>query len=228
MGLVGVWALPATTSVRAPGGGGQDAPGHRLITLGPAPVRADDPVEQDQLQRPGRGAFGQHRQVTGGNPAVPAPQPPVVGQRPAGQERPDHGREVFGPFQGQAGELQGLHERPDQQRVLPHAAHLAEQQQAGRIERLPGRGQRRRLDHQPRISDGEFSDGPTECVQRRDARHAASVAGIPPPASQPAYPPVSDSANAILFLIGLVLLMRCRPVPCHLERRHDVADGAGI
>ena len=32
------------------------------------------------------------------------------------------------------------------------------------------------------------------------------------------------SANAI---IGLVLLMRCRPVPCHLERRRDVADGAG-
>ena len=115
-------------------GGGQDAPGHRLIPLGPAPVRAGDPVGQDQLQRPGRGAFGQHRQVTGGDPAVPAPQQPVVGQRPAGQERPDHGREVSGPFQGQAGELQGLHERPDQQRVLPHAVHLAEQQQAGRIE----------------------------------------------------------------------------------------------
>ena len=29
-------------------------------------------------------------------------------------------------------------------------------------------------------------------------------------------------------LIGLVLLVRCRPVPCHLERRHDVANGAGI
>src|SRR5437899_1113413 len=28
------------------GGGGQDAPGHRLVTLGPAPVRADRPVEQ--------------------------------------------------------------------------------------------------------------------------------------------------------------------------------------
>ena len=30
------------------------------------------------------------------------------------------------------------------------------------------------------------------------------------------------------FLIGLVLLVRRRPVPCHLERGDDVADGAGI
>src|SRR5207253_3163345 len=52
------------------GGGGQDAPGHRLVTLGPAPVRADRPVEQDQVQRPGGGAFGQHGQVPGGDPAV--------------------------------------------------------------------------------------------------------------------------------------------------------------
>ena len=29
------------------------------------------------------------------------------------------------------------------------------------------------------------------------------------------------------LLIGL-FLMRCRPVPCHLERGHDVANGAGI
>ena len=36
-------------------GGGQDAPGHCLIALGPAPVRADDPVEQDQARRPGGG-----------------------------------------------------------------------------------------------------------------------------------------------------------------------------
>ena len=28
-------------------------------------------------------------------------------------------------------------------------------------------------------------------------------------------------------LIGLVLLVRCRPVPCHLECCDDVADGAG-
>ena len=57
---------------RARRGGGQDAPGHCLIALGPAPVRADDPVEQDQFQRPG-GAVGQHRQVAGGDPAISAP-----------------------------------------------------------------------------------------------------------------------------------------------------------
>ena len=80
--------------------GGQEAPGHRLITLGPAPVRAGNPVEHDQFQRPGGGAFGQHGQVPGGNPAVPAPHEPVVGQRLAGQERADPGCQVLGPFQG--------------------------------------------------------------------------------------------------------------------------------
>src|SRR5437764_469912 len=36
-------------------GDGQDTPGHSLIALGPAPVRADNAVEQDQFQRPGGG-----------------------------------------------------------------------------------------------------------------------------------------------------------------------------
>ena len=179
MGLVGVWALPATTSVRAPGrGGGQEAPGHRLVTLGPAPVRADRPVEQDQLQRPGGGAFGQHGQVPGGDPAVPAPHEPVVGQRLAGQERADRGGQVLGPFQGQAGEPERLHERPDEQRVLPDAVYLAEQQQASGIQRPPGRRPRRGFDHQARVGDREFGHRPVERVQRRHARHTSSMARV--------------------------------------------------
>ena len=39
-------------------GDGQDAPGRCLIALGPASAGADDPVEQDQFQRPGGGAAG--------------------------------------------------------------------------------------------------------------------------------------------------------------------------
>lgn len=62
----------------------QQPPGQRLIALGPAPARARDRVEEGQMQRPGGGAFGQHRQVTGGDPAVPALQQRVVGQRLAG------------------------------------------------------------------------------------------------------------------------------------------------
>jgi hypothetical protein len=51
----------------------------------------------------------------------------------AGQERADHGCQLLGPFQGQAGEPERLHERPDEQRILPDAVHFAEQQQASGI-----------------------------------------------------------------------------------------------
>jgi hypothetical protein len=135
VGLVGVWALPATASVRAVAGGGcQQAPGHGLIALRPAPARADDPIEEDHLQQPGRVAFGQHRQVIRGDPAIPAPQPLVIGRRLAGEKRPDHRCQVLGPFQGQAGEPERLHERRDEQGVLPDAVHLAQQQQTRRIQ----------------------------------------------------------------------------------------------
>jgi hypothetical protein len=73
VGLAGVWALPATARVRAPQGS-QQAPGHRLIALGPAPARAYDPIEQGHLQRPGCGAFGQHRQDRGTPPAPERPR----------------------------------------------------------------------------------------------------------------------------------------------------------
>jgi hypothetical protein len=109
-------------------------PGHRLVALGPAPARARGPVEQDHLQRSGCGAFGQDRQVPGGDPAVPEPQQLVVGQRPPGQEGPDNRSQVLGPFQGQAREPERLHQRPDEQRVLPDAVNLAEQQQAGVVQ----------------------------------------------------------------------------------------------
>ena len=145
-------------------GGGQEAPGHRLIALGPAPALADDPVEQDQFQRPGGGTFGQHGQVPGRDPAVPAPYEPVVGQHLAGQERTDHRCQLLGPFQGQAGESERLHERPDEQRVLPDAVDLAEQQQASRIQRPLGRRQRRGLDHQARVGDRDFGRRPVKRV----------------------------------------------------------------
>jgi hypothetical protein len=82
----------------------------------------------------GCGAFGQDRQVPGGDPAVPEPQQLVVGQRPPGQEGPDDRSQVVGPFRGQAREPERLHQRPDEQRVLPDAVNLAEQQQAGVVQ----------------------------------------------------------------------------------------------
>ena len=161
----------------SPGGAAQQAPGHRLIALRPAPARAYHPVEQDHLQRPCRGAFGQHRQVTDGNPAIGAPQPRVIGRRLAGEERLDHWWQVIGPFQGQAGQPERLHERPDKQGSLTDAVHLAQQQQAGGIQRPPGRRQRRRLDHQAEVLDRESGHCCIECIQRRDAtrRHAFSM-----------------------------------------------------
>src|SRR5260370_5313033 len=56
-------------------GGGQDAPGHRLAALGPAPVRADDSRERDQFQGPARGALGPPGQVRDAHPSSPAPPP---------------------------------------------------------------------------------------------------------------------------------------------------------
>jgi hypothetical protein len=143
-----------------------------------APVRADRPVEQDQLQRPGGGAFGQHRQVPRGRPAVPAPHEPVLGQRLPGQERADRGGQVLGPFQGQAGEPERLHERPDEQRVLPDAMYLAEQQQASGIQRPLGCRPRRGFDHQARAGDREFGHCPVQRIQRRHARHTSSMAPV--------------------------------------------------
>jgi hypothetical protein len=52
----------------------------------------------------------------------------------AGQEGPDDGCQVLGPFQGQAAEPEGVHERADEQRVLPDAVDLAQQQQARGIQ----------------------------------------------------------------------------------------------
>jgi hypothetical protein len=89
----------------------------------------------------------------------------VAGQGSAGQEGPDHGCQVLGPFQGQAGEPEGFHERTDEQRVLPDTVGLAQQQQARGIQRLPGRGQRRGFDHQIQVDDHEFGDRPVERVQ---------------------------------------------------------------
>jgi hypothetical protein len=51
-------------------GSGQDAPGHRLVALGPAPACADGPVEQNQAQWSGCGAFAQNREMASGDPAV--------------------------------------------------------------------------------------------------------------------------------------------------------------
>jgi hypothetical protein len=74
-------------------------------------------------------AFGQDRQMPGGDPAISRPQLRMIGKRPGGQEGRHRGRQVIGPFQGQAGEPEHLHQRPDQQRVLPDAVNLAQQQQ---------------------------------------------------------------------------------------------------
>jgi len=57
--------------------------------------------------------------------------------------------------------------------------HLAQQQQTAGIQRPPGRSQRRRLDHQAEVLDHELVDCPVECIQRRNARHAFSIAPIP-------------------------------------------------
>jgi hypothetical protein len=116
--------------------------------------------------------------VTGGNPPIPAPQPRVIGQRLAGEKSPDHGRQLIGPFQRQAGEPERLHDSPDDKRVLPYAVHLAQQQQTAGIQRPLGRSQRRRLDHQAEILDHELVDFSVECIQRRNARHAFSIAPI--------------------------------------------------
>jgi hypothetical protein len=119
---------------RADTAAGQDARGHRLVALGPAPAGVYGTVEQGQLERPGRGAFGQDRQVPGGDPAISRPQLRMIGKRPGGQEGRHRRRQVIGPFQGQAGEPEHLHQRPDQQRVLPDAVNLAQQQQTRLIQ----------------------------------------------------------------------------------------------
>jgi len=61
----------------------------------------------------------------------------MIGQRLPGQEGRHRGRQVVGPFQGQAREPEFLHQRPGQQRVLPDAVHLAQQQQAGIVQGPP-------------------------------------------------------------------------------------------
>jgi hypothetical protein len=75
VGLAGVWALPATASVRAPQG--EPASSRRAIAssrwdqLQPGPMT---PSKQGHLQRPGCGAFGQHRQDRGTRPAPERPR----------------------------------------------------------------------------------------------------------------------------------------------------------
>jgi hypothetical protein len=46
VGLPGYGHCPPPPACGPAGGASQQAPGHRLIALGPAPARADDPVEQ--------------------------------------------------------------------------------------------------------------------------------------------------------------------------------------
>jgi hypothetical protein len=81
-------------------------------------------------------------------------------QRLSSQVGPDRGGQILGPFQGQAGEPERQHERPDEQRVLPDSVSLAEQQQAGGIQRSPGRRQRRGFNHQARVDDVESGHRP--------------------------------------------------------------------
>ena len=102
----------------------------------------------------------------------------MIGQRIAGKKSPDHGRQLIGPFQRQAGEPERLHDCPDDKRVLPYAVHLAQQQQTAGIQRPPDRRQRRRLGCQAEVLDHELVDCPVECIQRRNARHAFSIAPI--------------------------------------------------
>jgi hypothetical protein len=52
---------------------------------------------------------------------------------------------------------------------------LAEQQQAGGIQRSPGRRQRRGFTHQARVDDAESGHRPVERIQRRNARHIPSM-----------------------------------------------------
>jgi hypothetical protein len=93
----------------------------------------------------------------------------------------DRGGQVLGPFQGQAGEPERLHERPDEQRVLPDAMYLAEQEQASGFQRPLGCRPRRGFDHQARAGDREFGRRPVQRVQRRHARHTSSMAPVPAP-----------------------------------------------
>ena len=74
---------------------------------------------------------------------------------------------------------------------LSSAEKLQVSVQAGGIQRPPGRRQRRGLDHQVEVLDHEFGHCPMECVQRRDARHAFSMASATP-ARLPGITPVPD------------------------------------
>ena len=80
--------------------------------------------------------------MPGGDPAVSRPEHRMIGQPLPGQEGRHRGRQVMGPFQGQAREPERLHQRPDQQRVLPDAVNLAQQQQAGIVQGPPRRTDR--------------------------------------------------------------------------------------
>jgi hypothetical protein len=165
---------------------GQDARGQRLVALGPAPAGVDGTVEQGQLKRPGRGAFGQDRQVPGGDPAISRPQLRMIGKRPSGQEGRHRRRQVIRPFQGQAGEPEHLHQRPDQQWVLPDAVNLAQQQQARLIQRPLRRRYSRGLGLQLQVRHHEFGCRLKKSLHRNNARHPFSMASAhrsgPPPA----------------------------------------------
>jgi hypothetical protein len=177
VGLTGVCAFPATASVGDSGRpASQDARGHGLVPPGPAPAGAHGPVEQGQLERPGRRALGQDRQVTGGDPAVPRPEHRVIGKRLPGQEGRHRGRQVIGPFQGQAREPERLHQPTDQQRILPDAVHLAQQQQAGLVQGPPGRAGGRGLGLQLQVGHLELGCRPEKCLHRINARHPFSMA----------------------------------------------------
>ncbi len=90
----------------------------------------------------------------------------MIGQPLACEKRPGYRRQVLRPFQGQPAQPERAHQRTDDQRVLPHAVNLAEQQEARLLQRPASRRQRRRLNHQAQIRDREIGGRPIQFLHR--------------------------------------------------------------
>jgi hypothetical protein len=134
------------------------------------------------------------------------------------------------PPAGQAWDLPGPDVCHVREAARARSRARPQQQQAGRIQRSPGRRQRRRLDHQARVLDHEFGHCPAECIQRRNTRHAFSMAPIlvtsrRPPRSphmprngrDSAAGPVARDTSA---LVPEVAFLHDQPVSPKTEQRH--------